>query len=193
MKSTLRSVFDSILLAAVVTTACTSPKKKSEEVSAAVSALRNSYSPVQDMEIVVSGGINLFQYSQRLTDALLKFKNSEDNCKQAATKFADQSQQALAAEVCQHLGTALDAYILAKEYFGSKYDELAEMEDDTLGQDEYAKVKERFPDLEELPVALTNESGYKFYARSAMLQALWRMASRERQTAKSQIDQLSQM
>ena len=186
-----KKTFAVMLMLIATVSVCTSSKKKEEGVV----ALRNSYAPVQDMGIVVSGGINLFQYSQRLTDALLKFKNSEDSCKQAAAKFEDKSQQALAAEVCRHLDMAMGAYVLAKEYFGSKYDDpiYPDMEIYWLGQGDYAKVKERFSSLEELPVIDTNESGYKFYARSAMLQALWRLADRECQTAKAQIDQLDQM
>jgi hypothetical protein len=177
-----------VLLLAVTISACTSGKKKDE----AIVSLRNSYSPVQDMEVVVSAGVTLDQYSQRLTDALLKFKSSEDGCRRASTKFSDSNQQALAAGVCQHLGSAMDAYTMAKEYFGPKYDPSSGLEIRTLGEEDYAKAMERFPSLEVLEVAETNQFGYKFYYRSTMLQALWKVARQEADTAKSEMDQLSQ-
>ena len=185
-----------MLMLIATVSACTSSKRKEEEVA----ALRNSYAPVQDMEIVVSGGVNLYQYSERLTDALLKFKNSEDGCKQAAAKFEDQNQKALAAGVCQHLGTAMDAYISAKEFFGDTHKtDLDPFTDENMfGEKTYEDLRNRFPGLEEIQVGIDYSSTPslqlgKFYWRGDMLQALWRLANRERQTAKSQMDQLSQM
>ena len=51
------------------------------------------------------------------------------------------------------------------------------------------RAQKRFPTLEELPISETNETGYKFYKRFAMLQALWKVAgqdslSRKRPTTK---------
>lgn len=194
-----------MLMLIATVSACTSSKRKEEGVA----ALRNSYAPVQDMGIVISaGGINLFQYSQRVTDALLKFKNSEDGCKQAATKFSEPGKKALAAEVCRHLGVAMGSYVLAKEYFGPKYNEVYDEERDWLGHDEYARIKEGLPGLEDLSPVPSSSSGtdvpgpyseyysghvYKAYYRDDLVKALWRLADRECQTAKAQIDQLDQM
>lgn len=187
-----------VVLALALVSACS--KKEDPE---GLVGLHKKYSAVQDMRVVVSGGVNLFQYSQRLTDSLLKFKNSEDTCKQSAAKFSAPGKQALAAEVCRHLDVAVSAYISAKDFFGDTHEtDLDPFTDENMfGESTYEGLQSRFPGLEEVRVAMDYSGSDnptvsrlgKFYWRSDMLQALWRLADRECQTAKSQIDQLSQM
>lgn len=61
-----------------------------------------------------------------------------------------------------------------------------------MKEETYAEARKRFPTLEELPVSETNETGYKFYRREAMLQALWKVAGQDAQAAKDQLEKLSQ-
>jgi len=171
--------------------ACSAPKKASPE---GVAELRKMLSAVQDVEIVVSAGATEDQYSQRLTDALLKFGKLDEVCKHALTHFAEPAQQNLSAQICQHLGTALDAYTYAKGYFGPEYNLGFDISPTyNLNDADYARVRERFPMLEDLPIADTGTEGHKFYARSMMLQALWKVAGHESQAAKDLIEKLAQM
>ena len=158
----------------------------------AVSQLQEMSSAVQDMSIVVSAGVTKEQYSQRLTDALLKIGNSNDRCKHAIAKFAKPDQQVLAADVCQRVVEAMDAYTDAKEYFGPAYDPIdPDFPVYTLKEEDYAEARKRFPTLEDLVVSETSETGYKFYSRSAMLQALWKMAGRNSVDAKNLLEKLT--
>ena len=188
-----------VVLAVALVSACS--KKEDPE---GLVGLHKKYSAVQDMRVVVSGGVNLFQYSQRLTDSLLKFKNSEDNCEQSAAKFSAPGKRALAAEVCRHLDMAMNAYVNSKDFFGDAHETDHEdyfSADYMFGEGTYEELQSRFPGLEEVRVALdytrsdnpTVSRIGKVYWKGDMLQALWRLADRECQTAKSQIDQLSQM
>lgn len=156
-------------------------------------ALQRMQSAVQNMDVVVSVGATKDEYSTRLTDALLKFGDRAEGCKQTIAKFPEGEQQSTAAEACQHLSQAMDAYVYAKEYIGPKPDAIApDLLSYTLTQDEYTKAKEQFPNLEDLPVAETNESGYKFYPRNAMVQGLWKVAGEEETEAKQLAGQLNQ-
>lgn len=156
--------------------------------------LQRMSSAVQDMHIVVSAGVTKDEYSKRLTDALLKFGDRDGGCNQAIAKFPDGDQQSTAAEVCQHLSRAMEAYTYAKDYIGPKPDPI---DSDyllyTLTEKEYADAKLQFPSLEELPVAETNENGYKFYHRSEMVQGLWKVADQEFEAAKTGMDKIAQM
>lgn len=156
--------------------------------------LQRMSSAVQDLHIVVSAGVTKDEYSKRLTDALLKFGDRDGGCRLAVAKFPDGGQQSTATEVCQHLSMAMDAYTLAKDYIGPKPDPI---DPDyllyTLTEKEYADAKQQFPSLEELPVAETNENGYKFYHRSEMVQGLWKVAVQESEVAKTGMDKLAQM
>lgn len=178
------------LLLAVVLTACSGAK--TEKVSPqGLEELQKLLSATQDLSIVVSAGATKAQYEQRVTDALLKFGKPEDVCPHAAANFIRPEQKILAAQACQHLASAMDAYVLAKEYFGPKFDPITDLTLYEVSDKEYTEAKERFPMLEELMVAETADSGYKFYYRSAMLQALWKVAGQESETAKALIEKLN--
>lgn len=193
MTSALRNISGLILLLAAVIAGCTPAQKKVDLIA----PLRASYAPVHDMEIVVSGGITLDQYSPRVTDALLKFKNSEDGCKQVAVSLSGPSQKAQAVGVCQHLGTAMDAYVAAKDYFGDTHktdlDPFEPIGKNYIYSDTYANVHTRFPNLDEVSPAGGDASDpNRIYWRGDMLQALWKLANQECQTAKEMIDRLAQ-
>lgn len=159
----------------------------------ALAELQKMSSAVQDMNVVVSVGAAEAEYSRRLTDALIKFGNLDETCKRVVPKFATPNQQTAAAEICQHLGKAMGAYTSAKQYMGpGEYLDGIGIWDNSFPEKEYANVREEFPTLPELPVAETNEAGYKFYDRSAMLQALWKVAGQEWQAAKELIERLAQ-
>lgn len=156
--------------------------------------LQQMRSAVQDMNIVVSAGVTKDEYSKRLTDALLKFGDRDGRCKQAVDKFPEGEQQSKAAEVCQHLSNVMDAYVYAKDYIGPTHDpDFPDVLSDELTEKEYSGAKERFPSLQELPLAETNPAGYKFYYRREMVRALWKVADQESETAKSVIEKLGRM
>lgn len=153
----------------------------------ALAELRKMSSAVQDMNIVVSAGVTGAEYSQRLTDALIKFGNLGETCKRVVPKFTTLDQQTAATEICRHLGKAMGAYTYAKGYTGpGGYDEYE------FPEKEYENLKEQFPTLPELDIAETNEAGYKWYHRSDMLQALWKVAGQESQAARELIERLAQ-
>ncbi len=169
---------------------CTSSKARREGLA----QLQEMYSAVQDLNIVVSAGVTKDEYSRRLTDALLKFGDRNQVCKQTVAKFPKEEQQSTASDVCQHLNNAMDAYTDAKEYMALQHDpDFPDVVSDELTEKEYTKAKAQFPNLEELPIAETNQSGYKFYARSAMVQGLWKVAGRESDGARNTLEELGQM
>jgi hypothetical protein len=169
---------------------CSSSKRAAK--SQAIAELQRKYSAVADMNIVVSAGVTKLEYSGRLTDALLKFGSDDGICSSAVAQLPAKEEQETAAEVCQHLGKAMEAYTDAKEYFGPKPDpDDTEVLTETLTQQEYDQAKKQFPNLDELPVAETNPAGYKFYARSAMVQALWKVARQETAAAKSGLEKIA--
>jgi hypothetical protein len=144
------------------------------------------------MNIVVSAGVTKLEYSGRLTDALIKFGGGDGTCASAVAQLDEKEEQATAVEVCQHLGKAMEAYTDAEEYFGPKPDpDDTDILTETLKTREYDQVKEQFPNLDELPVAETNPAGDKFYARSAMVQALWKVAREESDLAKNGLERLA--
>jgi major membrane immunogen (membrane-anchored lipoprotein) len=176
----------------ILLSGCSSSDKKA--TAEGVAALRKMASAVQDVEILISAGITKDEYSKRLADALLKFGNPEESCKQTVAKFPRADQAALATQACQNLSKAMDAFVYAKDYFGPLYNPSYDLWEKTFGEDEYAKARERFPNLAELEVAETNpENGYKSYARKEMLQALWQVASQDSQAARGIIERLGQM
>lgn len=70
------------------------------------------------------------------------------------------------------------AYTNAKEYMALQRDpDFPDVVSDELTEKEYTRAKAQFPNLEELPIAETNQDGYNFYARNAMVQALWKVAA----------------
>lgn len=173
-----------ILVLSICYVGCNSSKRAAK--SRATEELQQKYSAVTDMNIVVSAGVTKLEYSGRLTDALLKFGNDDGDCSSAVAQLPAKEEQATAADVCQDLGKAMEAYTDAKDYFGPTPDpDDTEILTETLTQQEYDRVKEQFPNLDELPVAETNPAGYRFYARSGMLQALWKVARQESDLAKN--------
>jgi hypothetical protein len=171
---------------------CTSSKKIAKIEGMA--QLQQMRSAVQDMNIVVSAGVTKDEYSRRLTDALLKFGDARETCKQAIAKFPTGEQQSAATEACQHLSRVMDAYTYAKDYIGPTHDpDFPDVLSDELTEKEYSEAKRRFPSLEELPLAETNPAGYKFYYRREMVQALWKVASQASQEAGSVIEKLGHM
>jgi hypothetical protein len=171
---------------------CTSSKKMAR--AKAVTELQQMQSAVQDMNIVVSAGVTKDEYSKRLTDALLKFGDRGGGCKQIVAKFPEEEQQSAASDVCQSLDNAMDAYTDAKEYMGLEHDhDFPDVVSDELTEKEYEAAKAHFPNLEELPIAETNQNGYKFYARSAMVQGLWKVAGQESERARNAVGKLAQM
>ena len=83
---------------------CSSSDKKA--TAEGVAALQKMSLALQDMEIVVSGGVTLDEYSQRLTDAHLKF-GSPESLEQVVAKFPKPDQRALATQACQQLALVL--------------------------------------------------------------------------------------
>lgn len=190
MKKVMSAVTSVVLILGMAFVCCSCSRKPNPE---GLAELQKMSSAVQDMGIVVSAGVTKDQYSERLTDALLKFGNSDDRCNQAIAKFAKPDQQARAGEICQHLSEAMDAYTYAKEYFGAEYDAIdPDFPIDTLKEETYTEAQKRFPTLEELPISETNETGYKFYKRFAMLQALWKVAGQDSQAAKDLLQKFAQ-
>jgi hypothetical protein len=191
MGKTLPSTITCVVLILGIAFVCCSCSSKPNPES--IAELQKMSSAVQDMGIVVSVGVTKDQYAQRLTDALLKFGNANDRCKQAIAKFTKPDQQTQASEICQRLSEAMDAYTYAKEYFGAGYDpRMPDFPIDTVKQETYADIQKRFPTLEELPVSETNDSGYKFYKRSAMLQGLWNVAGQDSKAAKDLLVKFNQ-
>jgi hypothetical protein len=182
-----RVAFQLTLLLVLGLMGCTSSKR-----TEAMTELQQMQSAVQDMNIVVSAGATKDEYSKRLTDALLKFGDRSQGCKQTAAKFPKEEQQSTASDVCQHLDNAMDAYTNAKEYMGLQHDpDFPDVVSDELSEKEYTKTRAQFQNLEELPIAETNQGGYNFYARSAMVQALWKVGAQESEAARSSIDKLA--
>jgi hypothetical protein len=191
MKNVMSAVSSMALIIGIALVCCSCSTKPNPE---GLAELQKMSAAAQDMGIVISAGVTKDQYSQRLTDALLKFGNSDDKCKQAIASFGKADQQARATEICQRLIEAIDAYTYAKEYFGAGYDPIIpDFPIYTLKEETFSDVKKRFPTLEELPVSEMNQAGYKFYARSAMLQALWKVAGQDSQTAKDLLEKLAQI
>jgi hypothetical protein len=192
MKRAVRIFFEATLVLVIGLVGCTSSAKIAR--TEAMAELQRMRSAVQDMDIVVSAGVTRDEYSKRLTDALLKFGDAGETCKQAIAKFPEGEQQSTAAEVCQHLSKAMDAYTYAKDYIGPTHDpDFPDVLSDELTEKEYSKAKERFPSLEELPVDETDEYGYKFYRRRDMVRGLWKVAGQEFQLAEAGIAKLTQM
>ncbi len=190
--STSRNIVGIILFAFVI--AGCAPTQKNVEL---VAPLRASYAPVHDMEIVVSGGVTLDEYSPRVTDALLKFKNAEDGCNRIAANLSGSNQKAQAAEVCRHLSIAMDAYVVAKDYFGDTHktdlDPFEEGKDNFIDSSAYVDLRTRFPGLEEVPPSNENNPiPSRIYWRGDVLQALWKLANHECQAAEEMIDKLAQ-
>jgi hypothetical protein len=155
----------------------------------ALAELHKMSSAVQDMGLVISAGITKDEYSRRLGDALLKFGNPGDKCRPSIAKRRNPDQQA--GEICHHLVEAMDAYTYAKEYFGPAYNPVIDFADDTLNEAQYEETRKRFPTLGDLPVSQTNQDGYKFYNRSAMVQGLWQVAAQDSRVAKDLLERLS--
>jgi hypothetical protein len=171
---------------------CTS-SKKAARAEGMVELQRISVA-VQDMNIIVSAGVTKEEYSKRLTDVLLKIGGQDGGCQQAIAKLPQGQQQSTAAEVCQHVSKAMDAYTYAKRYMGPAPDPFDPGDVIyTLTQEEYAIAKQQFPSLEEPPVSETNRDGYKFYRRNAMVQALWKVAGQESQAAQIDLEKLIQL
>jgi hypothetical protein len=192
MRRAMKIAAELVLFLLIGFVGCTSSKKIARNEGMA--QLQQMRSAVQDMNIVVSAGVTKDEYSKRLTDALLKFGDSGETCKQAVPKFPAGEQQAAATEVCQHLSRAMDAYTYEKDYIGPTHDtDFPDVLSDELTEKEYSKAKERFPGLDELRLAETNPAGYKFYYRREMVQALWKVAGQESVAAKSVIEKLGQM
>jgi len=171
---------------------CTSSKKAAR--AEGMAELQRISSAVQDMNIIVSAGVTKDEYSKRLTDVLLKIGDQGGGCQRAIAKLPQGQQQSTAAEVCQRVSKAMDAYTYAKRYIGPAPDPFDPGDVIyTLTQEEYALAKEQFPSLEEPPVSETNQDGYKFYRRSAMVQALWKVAGQESQAAQTDVEKLNQL
>jgi hypothetical protein len=192
MRKALKITRRLALLLVIGFVGCTSSKTIARNEGMA--QLQQMRSAVQDMNIVVSAGVTKDEYSKRLTDALLKFGEAGETCKQTIARFPTGEQQSTVAEVCRHLSRAMDAYTYAKDYIGPIPDpDDPEILTDELTEKEYSRAKERFPSLEELPVAETNPAGYKFYYRREMVQALWGVASQESEAAGSVTEKLGSM
>jgi hypothetical protein len=157
-------------------------------------------SAIQDMRIVVSGGVTLDEYSKRLTDARLKLGGTEA-LQQAVEKFQNPSNKDLANQACLHLALAIDAYTDAKQFFGDRHKEdIDEFNVDyRVGEDRFLPLKEKYH-LAAPPVAIdyshsddpTIASLGKFYWKDDVLQALWKAASNDEQAANEAILKLEQ-
>ena len=190
MKKRLRVTSCLLLLLLIALYGCTSAEKKAKADE--IAELQRMSSSASDMGIVVSAGTTKLEYSRRLTDALLKFGDRNSDCRQTMTHFHATEEEPVALEACQHLNKAMDAYVFAQDYFGLIPDPTdPAVLSSTLTEDEYAKAKLRFARLTELAPAETNEYGYKFYSRDAMVQALWKVATQEFEAANTQIEKLS--
>src|SRR5580704_14070655 len=99
MKTATNVAIGLMLTLAVGFVACNSSEKAARVEGLA--QLKRMDSAVQDMNVVVSVGATKDQYSQRLTDALLKFGEQEKDCKQVTAKFRAEDQQASAESACQ--------------------------------------------------------------------------------------------
>ncbi len=72
------------------------------------------------MNIVVSAGVTKQEYSQRLADALVKVGELEQSAKQMIPKFP-KSNQAIVGQTYAHLLQSLEAYKVAKDFFGDTH------------------------------------------------------------------------
>jgi hypothetical protein len=191
MTSAQWNIPGSILLAVAISS-CTSGPRRADLIA----SLRASYAPVHEMEIVVSAGVTLNEYSPRVTDELLKFKSTEDSCKEVAVNLSDASLKSQAAQVCQHLSTAMDAYVVAKDYFGDTHetdlDPFEPGKNNVVDGSTYEDLHARFPSIQASPSNGVAESPSSTYWRGDVLQALWKVATQEGQTAKEMIDKLAQ-
>lgn len=156
--------------------------------SEAVAALRKSYSPLQDMGYIVSTGVTADEYSDRVTDKMLRFNHSEDGLKQAVAKIRRPDQKAVAEQAQRHMEHAMEAYVAAKDYFGDTHKtDLDPLQPHNLAAAEaYRELRARLPNLEDIePIG-----GFDMYWKDDVLQALWRSAAEDSQAAASEINQL---
>ena len=177
---------------------CSSDRKATAD---GVAALQRKFSVLQDMEIVVSGGATLVEYSQRVTDARLKF-GGPDSIQEAIARFPKPDQQALAAQACQQMSLAMDAYTDAKQFFGDRHQEDVDpfKVEYQVGEDRFLPLKEKYH-LDFPPVAIDYSSSQdstvarygKFYWKGDVLQELWKSADRASLAAKGIIARLAQM
>jgi hypothetical protein len=148
---------------------------------------------VHEMSVVVGVGANQAEFTRRLTDVLLKIGDLQESGKLAASKFPKSDQQAV-AEVYQHLSLALASYNESKDFFGDHHKEQLDPWDGdfTFGQNKYDALEARFPGIQKSYIELSVGDFKGNYWKGNMLQALWKYAGDEEQTAKTLIDQLNQ-
>jgi hypothetical protein len=167
-----------------------------------VEELDSLHTTVHGLTILASAGIAQQEYSRRVGDALLKLGDLDGNAKQVVPKFKDAEKTTVLA-VYAHLSKSVEAYTLAKDYFGKKYDS-SDCEEgcSDLPTPEYDAIRGRFLNFPELHESYLSSELRKLhpewtnvqpgYDREDMLRALWIVAEREESEAKTLIDGLRQ-
>jgi hypothetical protein len=159
-----------------------------------IAELQRIHTAANEIKIVVTAGVNQQEFSRRLTDTLLKIGDLQQIQSQMLTKFPENDRERV-SEAFRHLDQALQAYKRAKEFFGDDHEDGPDRyaEHNTFGQREYDSLKQQFPNLAMPKPAITythEERPRSDYWRGDMLQALWKAAADESESAKRLIDRL---
>jgi hypothetical protein len=171
-------------------TGCGGEQRRKEGIG----ELKNSQTPVHGLHILVSAGVTKAEYSQRLEDVLLQEGDLNDSEQRTVPKFGKRDEDTV-KEIYSHISTSVEAYKSARNFFGDDFD--APGCDDgcmTLAQQTYDAEKANFPTLAQLqPVKVYQQldpNAPPEYFRNDMLQALWKVADDEDDSAKTLIEKL---
>jgi hypothetical protein len=172
----------------IIMTLCGCGGQKRKEGFAAIQRVQAA---VHEMSVVVTVGVNQAEFTHRLTDALLKVGDIQEDEKIAVSKFPERDRQP-AGQVYRHLRVALASYNESKNFFGDDHKGKLDPWDGDFRftQAEYDTLGEQFPGIQELFVQ-TRGTDIQEYWKGDMLQALWKYAATEDQKARSLVDQLN--
>jgi hypothetical protein len=184
------------LLAAVILIAgCGSSERKE-----GIHELETRQAEVHGLHILVSAGVTKQEYSQRLEDVLLQLGDSDQSARQTLPKLSRDEQETVKT-VYAHLSQSIEAYELARTYFGDNFEGYG-CEDGCsfFPENQYDAAKQEFPTIAALsfgPESTWYRDGSgnivnHAYRRSDMLRALWSVAGDEDDEAKQLVDQLNQ-
>jgi hypothetical protein len=162
--------------------------------------LETRQAEVHGLHILVSAGVSKQEYSQRLEDVLLQLGDSDQGEHQTLPKFP-RDQQDTVKTVYVHLSQSIEAYKLARTYFGDSFEGYGcEQGCGFFPENQYDLAKQDFPALAPLNFG-PDYTWYRdgagnilnhAYRRSDMLRALWKLAGDEDDEGKQLVDQLSQ-
>ena len=173
----MKRIACSFLLAAVFI-GCGSSKKRDTSLT----EMKRVKAAFGDLQIALDAGVSKQEFSQRLNDTLVRIGSLPDSRKLAGNGFPKDTDKI--ALIYAHFTRAADAYKLAKEFFGDRWDYLLEDSTDFPSDSERQVVKASFPEL-------VTSSG-NITSRRDTLQSLWGLAGDETHSASEVIDQISQ-